>query len=119
MYVHECARKLSRVQLFATPWTVAHQALLSVEFSRQKYWSGLPSPSPRDLPDPGVKPTTPVSPALAGRFLTTELPTKPIHLPSDSAIPLLPRSEKKRVHTYTLRNLPETNEYLMYTRKLV
>ena len=49
-------KSLSRVQLFATPWTVAHQAPLSMEFSRQEYWSGLPFPSPRDLPDPGIKP---------------------------------------------------------------
>ena len=47
---------LSRVRLFATPWTIAHQAPLSLGFSRQEYWSGLPSPSPGDLPDPGIKP---------------------------------------------------------------
>ena len=46
---------LSHVQLFATPWTVAHQAPLSMAFSRQEYWSGLPFPSPEDLPDPGIK----------------------------------------------------------------
>ena len=50
---------LSRVQLFATPWTVAHQAPLSMEFSRQEYWSGLPFPSPGDLPDPGIEPGSP------------------------------------------------------------
>ena len=44
---------------FATPWTVARQAPLSVEFSRQEYWSGLPFPSPGDLPDPGIKPASP------------------------------------------------------------
>ena len=48
----------SRVRLFATPWTVACQALLSVRFPRQEYWSGLPFPSPGDLPDPGIKPTS-------------------------------------------------------------
>ena len=47
---------LSRVRLFATPWTVAYQAPLSMEFSRQEYWSGLPFPSPGDLPDPGNEP---------------------------------------------------------------
>ena len=52
---------LSHVQLSATPWTVARQAPPSMEFSRQKYWSGLPFPSPGDLPNPGIKP---VSPAL-------------------------------------------------------
>ena len=64
----------SGVQLFVTSWTVAHQALLSMEFSRQEFWSGLPCPSPRDLPDPEMKP---VSPALAGIFFTTEPPGKP------------------------------------------
>ena len=44
----------------ATPWTVAHQAPLTMEFSRQEYWSGLPCPSPGDLPDPGIKPGSPV-----------------------------------------------------------
>ena len=50
---------LSRVQLFATPWTVAYQAPLSMEFSRQEYWSGLPFPSPGDLPDRGIEPRSP------------------------------------------------------------
>ena len=47
---------LTHVQLFATPWTVAHQASSSLRFSRKEYWSGLPFPSPRNLPDPGIKP---------------------------------------------------------------
>ena len=50
---------LSRVRLFATPWTVAHQTPLSMGFSRQEYWSGLPFPSPGDLPDPEIKPVSP------------------------------------------------------------
>ena len=54
----------------ATPWTVAHQAPLSMGFSRQEYWSGLPFPPPGDFPDPGIKSTSPVSPALAGGFFT-------------------------------------------------
>ena len=56
---------------FATPWTAAHQARLSMGFSRQEYWSGLPCPPPGDLPNPGIEPTSPVSPALAGGFFTT------------------------------------------------
>ena len=56
---------------FETLWTVAHQAPLSMGFLRQKYWGGLPFPSPGDLPDPGLEP------ALAGGFFTTELPWKP------------------------------------------
>ena len=52
-----CAQSLSYVQLFATPWTVAHQASLSIGFYRQEYWSGLPFPSPGDLPNPGTEPS--------------------------------------------------------------
>ena len=62
---------LSRVQLFATPWTVAHQVPLSIEFSRQEYWSWLLFPPPGDLPDPSIKPGSLASPALACRFFTT------------------------------------------------
>ena len=61
----------SRVQLFATPWTVARQAPLSMRFSRQEYWSELPCSSPGDLSDPEIKPTSLMSPALAGGFFTT------------------------------------------------
>ena len=60
---------LSRVWFFATPWTVARQASLSTEFSRQEYWSGLPFPTPGDLPDPRIEPKSPASPALSGGFL--------------------------------------------------
>ena len=63
---------LSSVRLFATPWTVSHQAPLSMRFSRQEYWSGLPFPAPRDLPAPGIAAVSPVSPAPAGGFFTTE-----------------------------------------------
>ena len=59
---------------FVTSWTAAHQALQSMAFPRQEYWSGLPFPSPGDLPDPGVEPT---SPALAFGFLTAEKPGSP------------------------------------------
>ena len=67
---------LSHILLFMTPWTVASQASLSMEFSRQEYWSGLPFPIPRDLPDAGIKPRSPVSPALAGGFFTNTQPRK-------------------------------------------
>ena len=52
-------KSLSCVWLFATPWTVAYQALPSMGFSRQEHWSGLPFPSPGDLPDPGIEPESP------------------------------------------------------------
>ena len=61
----------SHFWLFATPWTVVHQAPQSFEFSRQEYWSGLPFPPPWDLPDLGIEPTSPTSSTLAGRFFTT------------------------------------------------
>ena len=58
------------VQLFMTPWTLDHQAPLSMGFSRQEYWSGLPCPPPGDLPDPGIDLSL-MSVALAGGFFTT------------------------------------------------
>ena len=67
------AQSLSGLQLFAVPWTVAHQAPLSMGFSRQEYSSGLPFPTTRDLPHPEIEP---VSPSLAGRFFTTVPPGK-------------------------------------------
>ena len=65
------AQSLSRVHLFVTPWTVAHQAPLSMGLSQQEYWSGLSFPPSRDLPNPGIKLTPP---ALAGKFFTTGPP---------------------------------------------
>ena len=64
-------KSLSRVRLFVTPWTVAYQAPPSVGFSCQEYWSGLPFPSPGDLPNPGIEPR---SPALEADALTSEPP---------------------------------------------
>ena len=64
----------SRVQLFVSLWAIARQAPQSVGFLRQAYWSGLPCPPPGGLPNPGIEP---MSPTLAGRFFTTELPGKP------------------------------------------
>ena len=61
-----CVSVLSRVQLFVTLWTIACQAPLSLGFSKQGYWSGLPFPLPRDLPNPGIKPTSPTFPLLSG-----------------------------------------------------
>ena len=79
----------SHVQLSVTPWTVARQAPLSMAFSRQESWSVLPLPTPGDLPDPGIKPTSLASPALTDGFFTsweelgsylsqTETPRQPI-----------------------------------------
>ena len=64
-------KSLSHVQLFVTPWTVAYQAPPSMGLSKQEYWSGLPFPSPGDLPDPGIEP------AVKAYILTSEPPGKP------------------------------------------
>ena len=86
--MHMCM--LTHVCLFATPWTVACQVPLSVEFSRQEYWSGLSFTTPEDLPDPEIKPVSPTSPALSGRFFTTELPGKATECKHDH------KSQKKK-----------------------
>ena len=70
------AQSLSHVCLFVTLWTVTCQAPLSMGLSWQEHWSGLPFPSPGDLPDPATKPVTPAAPALAGGFFTTKPPGK-------------------------------------------
>jgi len=67
----------SCVQFFVTPWTTAHQTTLSMEFSRQEYWGGLPFLTLGDLPNPEIEPVSLVPPALAGKFLTTVPPGKP------------------------------------------
>ena len=71
------AQSVTRVPLFATPWTVACQVLLPMRFSRQEYWSELPLLSPGDLPDPGIEPVSLASPSLAGRFFTTSTTWEP------------------------------------------
>ena len=78
----ECVCMLSRVPLSVTPRTVAHQAPLSMESSRQECWIGLPIPSPGDHPDPGIKPTSLASPALADGFFTTEPPGNQLYMSS-------------------------------------
>ena len=81
--MHTCPRLkvkvklLSRVRLFATLWTVAYQASLSMGFSRQEYWNGLPFPSPGDPPNSEIEPG---SPALEADALTSEPPGKPVHI---------------------------------------
>ena len=67
-------KSLSRIQLFETPWTVAYQAPLSMGFSRQEYWSGVPFPSPGDLPNPGIESG---SPTLQADTIPSEPPGKP------------------------------------------
>ena len=74
MKVKVKVKSLSPVRLFATPWTVGHQTPASMGFPRQQYWSGLPFPSPGDLPDPGIEPRSPAlqADALVGFIPKTE-----------------------------------------------
>ena len=76
----------SRVQLFSMPWTVAHQAPLSVGFSRQEYWSGLPCLPPGDLPKQGIELTSLTSPALAGGFFTTSPTWEDLKIPYENLL---------------------------------
>ena len=88
-----------RVQLFATLWTVARQAPLSMGFSRQVYWRGLPFPSPGDLPHPGIEPMSLVSLSLAGGFFTTEPPGKPFSMcPPKFCVPFVCNSSVLEDH---------------------
>ena len=77
MYINIKVKVLRHVQLFGTPWTVACQAPLSMGFSRQECWSGLPCPSEGDLPDPGIKPMSLVSPALQADSLPSGKQMRP------------------------------------------
>ena len=101
---HFCTRKLGGVQCSvmsdsATLWTVAHQASVSMGFSRQEYWSGLLFPPPGDLPHPGIKPTSPAAPALASGFFNTE----PLGKPSGKMVPTKERPCGKKPRR-SLRN---------------
>ena len=74
MYMCVCVLgHFSHVRFFSAPWTVAHQAPLSMGFLRQEYWSGFPCPPPGDLPNPGIEPASLMSSALAGGFFTTSI----------------------------------------------
>ena len=82
VYVHWntcCCAITKSCPTLCNPMDCTCQAPLSMGFSRQEYWSGLSFPPPEDLLDPWIEPTSPVSPALAGRFFTAEPPVKPVH----------------------------------------
>ena len=85
-------KSLQSCLTLATPWTVACQTPLSMGFSRQEHWSGLPFPSPGDLPDPEIEPASPVPPALAGRLFTSEPPGK-LQSPFLTSLPPYPHSK--------------------------
>ena len=120
-YRIQCARMCVRmprlVWLFATTWTVvARQAPLSMGFSRQKYWSGLPFPTPGYLPDPGTEPVSLTSPASAGGFFTSAPPRKP-PLPHPPKKPS-PFSWKiiqfSYVMVFSYRSLPSINFFRIF-----
>ena len=85
--------QFNHVRLFATPWTVARQAPLSMGFSRQEYWSGLPFPPPGDLPDPGIEPASLTSPVLAAGFFTTSATWEAPLVPQPGVKPVPPALE--------------------------
>ena len=100
---------LSCIWLFETLQTVAHQAFLFMEFSRQEYWSGLLFPFLRDLHNPGIEPASPESPALAGRLFTTVPPGKPyvcIYMSKNIAIPLSQGGKKEGFGPQTYKQSP-------------
>ena len=95
---------------FATPWITAHQALLSIGFSRQEYLSGLPFPSPGDLPNPGIEPVSLASPALAGRFFTTGTTWEAIYIYMYTYI---------YIHTYTHTHTTHTHTYICISKHIL
>ena len=90
-------KSLSSVQLFETPWTISYQAPLSMEFSRQEYWSGLPFPSPGDLPNTGTEPGSPV---LQADTLPSEPPGKPTIAPISHASKVMLKILQARLQQY-------------------
>ena len=92
--MHECS--VAESNSLAAPWTVDHQAPLSTGFPKQEYWSGLPFPSPGDLPNPGIEPVSPVSPTLASRFFAIVPPGEPFYLGGGALLPLVSRCSEKR-----------------------
>ena len=77
-----CVYMLTHVWLFVTPWPIAHKDPWAIKFSRQEHYSRLPFPLPGDFPDPGIKPVSPASHALAGGFFTMEPPGSPLFVPA-------------------------------------
>ena len=113
---------LSRVWLFATPWTVAHQAPPSMKFSRQEYWSGLPFPSPGDLPDPGIEPRSPTSQQMLYRLsqrLDLRVQEKSLKsLPvggHERTLPLWCRQRQKPLGVW----VPDGRGFTLYLRQVV
>ena len=109
MAVLRCAQSLSHVQLFVTPWTVAHQAPLPMGFSRQEYWSGLPCPPPGDLPNPGIELR---SPALQ----ENSLPSGSRGKPKNTGVGIL---EWRRSLLQGISPTQELNQGLLHCRRIL
>ena len=102
LYLVYMLNGFSRAQVFVTPWTVACQAPLSMGFSRQEYWSGLPCLPPGDLPDPGIKPVSLMTPAVAGGFLTASATWEVLLFIPELLYPSLPAGGIMRHLAYLL-----------------
>ena len=104
---HACLlSRFSHARLFATLWTIeiACQAPLSMGFSRQKQWSGLPCPPPGHLPGPGIEPASPAAPRIAGRFFTTEPQRKPQYKADEDKYCMFSLVECKRVELIEIQS---------------
>ena len=99
--------RFSHVPLFATLWTVALHAPLSMGFSRQEYWSGLPCPPPGHLPNPGIEPMSLTFPALAGGFFNT---SAPLEAPSSCILDHDPQNSQGHQTYGELKKLPQPRE---------
>ena len=99
--------RFSCVQLFATLCSIAHQAPLSMGFSRKDYWSGLPCPPPGDLPNPGIKPASLMSPALAGEFFTTSTTWETPTLGEGDTVQAITLDHTTKLAKVPSRKLPE------------
>ena len=116
-----CALSLTRVWLFETPWAVPRQAPLSMGFSRQECWSGLPCPPPGDLPDPGIEPVSPESASLASGFFTT-VPPSQTKLGSPQFSLLLMRQQLETyfliLHSSSAREYDKFIKWTVYSRNV-
>ena len=117
LFLSECVCALSCVWLFATPWTVARQAPLFMEFPRQEYWSRLPFPAPRDLLDPRIKPTSPALLADSLPLSHLESPLKISHTPKSflwSSAPREPDLRQYSIYTHSWNKISKNNIYTYF-----
>ena len=109
---------LSCIQLFETPWTVAHQAPLSMGFPRQEYWSGLPFPSPGDLPNPAIEPRSPALQTDSLLLSHQRFPTLGISVLENTDISYITKQTVDLLLTCVLRPVLTILSYLLYSNAL-